>query len=87
MYRTLSIEMKGAKGGETLEIGLKDNTDLDNGGETKIQITLTTNWQVYKFLLSRFVTADLSHLYMPIEFVFDGPQGKIVYFKNITYER
>lgn len=85
MYRSITLEMKGARGRETVDIGIKDNTDPDNGQETKITVTLTNHWQVYEILLNRFVSADLSHLYVPIEFVFVGNQSKIVYFKNINY--
>ncbi|MGA2405632.1 MAG: hypothetical protein ABSF81_02645 [Bacteroidales bacterium] len=87
MYRSISLEMKGAKVGENVDIGIKDNTDLDNGQETKIAVTLTIKWKEYEFLLNRFVTADLSHLYVPIEFVFGDLNGSTVYFKNIKYKQ
>jgi hypothetical protein len=87
MHKSISVEMKGANGGESVEIGIKDNTDPDNGAETKIAVTLTNEWKVYEFLLSSFVTVDLSHLYVPIEFVFGGPNGRTVYFKNVKYKQ
>lgn len=86
-FSTLSIEMRGERGGETLEIGIKDNTDPDNGQETKIPVTLTKEWQVYEFSLADFTTADLSHLYVVTEFVFGNRTGKTAYFRNIEYNR
>lgn len=86
-YSTLSVEMKGENGGEIVDIGIKDNTDPDNGRETKQTVTLTGKWQVYEFSLNNFVTADLSHLYVPVEFVFGGRNERIVYFRNVQYLR
>ena len=87
MYRSISLEMKGARGGETVDIGIKDITDPATGQETKIPVTLTNRWRPYEFPLNRFVTADLSHLYVSIEFVFSGGQSKTVYFRNINYNQ
>lgn len=85
-FIVLSVDLKGENGGENLEIGIKDNTDPDDGTETKIKVTgLTTRWQTYTFLLSSFSTADLAKIYLLIEFVFSGVDTQTVYFKNIKY--
>jgi len=84
-YIALSVDMKGANGGETVQIGIKDNNDPDNGSETKISVQLTSNWETYEFPLSRFETADLSHLYVVTEFVFSGRNSKTVYFRNVVF--
>jgi exo-beta-1,3-glucanase (GH17 family) len=86
-YNSLSIEMRGEVGGEDVWIGLKDNTDPDNGTETKIPVQdLTTTWQTYTFPLSSFVTADKTRLYVVTEFVFEpGTPAETVYFRRIRY--
>ena len=67
-------------------IGIKDNTDPDDGKETKILKALTKRWEPYSFPLSDFVTADLTRVYIPIEFVFEPGVGpETVYFRNIRY--
>ena len=86
-YKTLSVEMKGKYGGENVEIGIKDNTDRDDGQEAKIQTQLTKNWKVYEFPLEKFTSADLSHLYVVIEFVFSGTKEVNMYFKNAKYKK
>lgn len=86
-YRTLSIEMKGGPGSRTIDIGIKTNTQKDDGSETKKTVTLTQDWQVYEFSLSDFKGADLSRLYVVTEFVFAGSQPQTVYFRNIRYMR
>lgn len=86
-YITLSVDLKGEEGGETVEIGIKDNLDPDNGSETKISVHLTAEWRTYEFLLNRFNTADLKHLYVVTEFVFSGRTSKTVYFRNVKFSR
>src|SRR5438105_4078067 len=52
-YRTLYIEMKGATGGEKVEVGIKSNSQADNGRERKITVVLTPKWEAYTFSLDR----------------------------------
>ncbi len=86
-YQTLSLELQGAVGGEQVWIGLKDNTDLDTGRETKIPVSgLAPEWQTFTFPLSSFGTASLGRLYVVTEFVFEpGTSAEIVCFRNIQY--
>jgi hypothetical protein len=85
-YNTLSIDLRGEVGGEEIEIGIKDNTDPDDGTETKIRVcNLTTNWQTILIPSERFDTADLSNIYVVIEFLFNGAQAQTVSFNNVKY--
>jgi hypothetical protein len=83
----LSIEMKGAVGGEGVLIGMKDKDDPDDGTETKKAVYLTKDWNIYEFQLSDFTTCDLTKVYVVTEFVFPcGTSNKAVSInvKNIT---
>ncbi len=85
-YQTLAIDLKGAQGGERLSIGIKDRDDPDDGSETKIPVTLATEWQTCRFPLTRFISANLTQLYVPAEFVFEPEaSAEIVYFRNVRY--
>jgi exo-beta-1,3-glucanase (GH17 family) len=85
-FQTISIELRGELGGESVEIGLKDAYDSDDGSETKIRIAnLSKNWQTYRFPISSFQTADLMKLYVVVEFVFSGSASQKLYFRNIEY--
>jgi hypothetical protein len=86
-YQTLSLELRGELGGEQVWVGLKDNTDRDDGRETKIRVSsLPTDWRTFTFPLSSFDTADLTRLYVVTEFVFEpGTPAETVYFRNIQY--
>lgn len=86
-YRTLYVELRGENGGEFVNIGIKDNTDPDNGSEKKIRVSnLTPEWQPFTFSLSDFETADVTQLYVMIEFVFepDSP-AQTVDVRNVRY--
>ncbi len=85
-YNTLSVDLKGANGGEKVKIGIKDNTDLDNGLEAKEEVILTNTWQTYTFDLADFTTADLTKLYVVAEFVFEGATARTIEFKNVIYK-
>ncbi len=85
VYKTLLIDMKGGAGGETVSIGIKTNTQPDNGAETKIRQQLTNDWQTYRFPLQQFKGADLKRLYVVTEFVFEGSSPRTVLFRNIAF--
>ena len=82
---SLSVEMRGEHGNESVKIGLKDKDDNDDGSETTISRSLTQNWIIYKFKLTEFKTCDLTKVYVVTEFVFPGnsPGSGKVYVKNI----
>jgi exo-beta-1,3-glucanase (GH17 family) len=85
-YRTLSVEMRGELGGETVYIGIKDKYQPDNGSEIKLPVRLSADWRSYTFDLQEFRRVDLSAVYIPIEFVFENfVSAKTIYFRNIQY--
>ena len=84
-YKTLQLQLKGEVGGEPVEIGIKDNTDPDDGSETKKLVTLTTDWQTKSFALADFQTADLKRIYLFVEIVFSGTTGRSIYFRDVRY--
>jgi hypothetical protein len=61
-YDQLVLEMKGESGGELLHVNLKDRDDPDDGSQTNVEITLTDEWETYRFDLSVFDNADLEKL-------------------------
>ena len=85
-FSTLSVDLRGALGGEVVSIGIKDNTDPDDGTETKVAVNVTTDWVTHTFLLSEFTTADPKRLCIAIEFVF-GTTAETVDFRNIKLTR
>jgi len=81
--QSLTLEMSGDPG--TIEIGIKDSTQPDDGTETKVQLQITGQWQTYTIPLSRFTRVDLKRVYVLIEFVFGGPQSQTVRVRSIKY--
>jgi hypothetical protein len=83
-FRTLSVEMRGKKGGEQVAIGIKDKNQLDTGMETKKKVVLTSAWKTYTFKLSSFTGVNRALIYIPIEFVFAN-KPETIYFRNVQY--
>ena len=83
-YTRLYVELKSETGDQSVQIGIKDNTDPDDGTETKYTITPPAAWQGYSFHLSDFKTADQSSLYVMTEFVFGSAPADIC-VRNLMY--
>lgn len=87
-YKFLSIDMKGLTGTEMIEVGIKSNTQPDNGTEVKLPYRLSPEWKTYKIPLEKFVGGslkDLKSIYVVTEFVYLGDTAQTIYFKNIKY--
>ncbi len=89
-YTTLILTIRGAQGSENVEVGLKTNTDPDDGLETLVELgPLSTEWHDVHIPLSDFDTANLSRgmerLYTIVEVVFKGTQARTVDIKDIRF--
>ena len=83
----LSIEIKGASGGESVQIGVKDSYDPDTGSETKINISgITTEYRTLTYPLTLFASYDATRSYIPAEFVFNNSAAH-VYIRNIKFTK
>ena len=84
VYKTLKLELKGKHGGETVMVGLKDESNPMDGSETKVPLTLTNKWEIYEIPLTAFAPTNLSKLFMVTAFVFNKEQKKIS-VRNIEF--
>jgi len=85
-YTQMNVVLRGAQGGEEVEIGIKDSADPDDGTEVKKKVTVTPDWQTYTFPLADFSTANLHAVYVVAEFVFEGGTGSTVDVQSVSYE-
>lgn len=85
-YSSLKLELKGEQEGETVLIALKDGKDPDDGTETMIPLTLSSEWKTYEIDLSEFKTADLKDLFVVTSFVFQNKAQKLG-VRSIEYVR
>jgi hypothetical protein len=83
-YRALSLELKGNLEGQTVQVAIQDDTDPDDGTESRVPLTLTTDWERYEIPLSEFKTADLTRLFVVASFVFEKKAHNIS-VRNIEY--
>jgi hypothetical protein len=85
-FDTLIISMKGARGGERIDIGIKDRADPGDGSESRRTVTLTNTYSEYRFPLREFRTADLQNLYVVTEFVFGRNSPCSVYVNSVRFQ-
>jgi hypothetical protein len=83
-YKTLLLEMKGDPG-TSVDIGIKDSNQPDDGTETKVAVTLTGGWQTVQIPLSKFTGTNLQSIYVFAEFVFSGSQTQTLRVRSIRY--
>ncbi len=83
-YKSIKLELKGEKGGETVFITLKDNLDPDDGTETKVPLILTNEYKTYEIPLSEFKTANLKELFIVASLVFMEEAIK-VHLRSVEY--
>ena len=85
MYQTLIVEIMGDPG-TTIDIGIKDALQPDDGTEAKVTLPVTSTWTIHSIPLSSFPGANLKDIYVLCEFVFNGgPQPQTVKVRTITY--
>ncbi len=84
-YKSLEVEMRAEMNGQCVRLGIKDNTQRDNGGEITIPQCLTTAWSTVKLPLDTFAPTDLHHLYVVFEVNFFGDSSATVYLRTIRY--
>ena len=73
-YDRLELELRGAVGGETMFVAIKDRDDPDDEAPPSVALTLTDEWQTYEIPLASFPPVDLDILHIPLAFVFgDAP--------------
>jgi uncharacterized protein (TIGR03437 family) len=83
-YATLVVEIRGDPG-KTLQIGIKDKDQADDGNETKVTVLLTSNWRSYAIPLSRFTKAGVNKLYVVAEFVWPAQSPTTAWVRNIRF--
>ncbi len=84
-YQSLIVEIEGDPG-TTIQVGIKDATQPDTGGETKVTLPVTSNWTTFAIPLSSFAPAKLQTTYVLCEFVFPGgSQPQMLKVRTITY--
>jgi hypothetical protein len=84
-YHSLSVQLRAAKDGERVRIGIKDNTQPDNGGEITVEETLTTRWTTVALPLSLFANVSTRRLYVAFELVFLGYAPETVQLRDLRY--
>ncbi len=84
-YRSLVVDLRAAVDGQCVRIGIKDKYQPNNGSETTVQRCLSAQWSTITLPLNAFTGADLTHLYVVFEMLFQGSSSATVDVRNIRY--
>jgi exo-beta-1,3-glucanase (GH17 family) len=91
-YDAVSFEIRGARGRESVRVGIKDPADPNDGNEAQVALSeVATEFQTYTIPLSQFASPQLpipdglSQLNVVLQFFFSGSQAQTVYVRNIRY--
>jgi exo-beta-1,3-glucanase (GH17 family) len=91
-FDAITFELRGARGKEKVEVGIKDFADPSNGQEKKLIVRdVGTQYRTYTFRLADFASRQLQmpnglrKLNVVVEFVFTGSDAITVYARNIRY--
>ena len=85
-YKNLTLEMKGANGGEEFAVSMKDKYDLHDGKESRINFTVSDTWETYTVPIEKFETADKKIIQTPLSFVFVGNEGRTIYVRSVQFK-
>lgn len=84
-FQALTLTMRGSTG-STVEIAIADSTEARHpGSETKVLVTLSSQWQTYYIPLAWFLGADLRHIELVAEVIFNGSTPQVAELSQITY--
>ena len=85
-YKSIKLELKGAKGGEKVYINIKDKDDPNDGNESRVSLTLTDEWKTYEIPLSEFKTTNLEEISVAAG-ILSLEEPKTISIRNIEYLR
>ena len=85
-YKNLTLEIKGANGGEEFAVSMKDKYDLHDGKESRVDITVSDTWETYTVPIEKFETADKKIIQTHLSFVFVGNEGRTIYVRSIQFK-
>ena len=84
-FHSLVAEMRAGSDSQCVRLGIKDNTQPDDGSEITVQQCLTTQWSLVALPLKTFANVDLKHLYIVFEVIFQGSSAATLDVRNVRY--
>lgn len=83
-YDTLRLNLRGTQGVEKIAIALKDISNPTDGSETKVKLTLTSEWQFYDIPLTKFKPTKLEELFIVTSFISEN-QAMTIEVESIEF--
>lgn len=83
-FETLRLRLRGIRGGEQVAVSLKDVSNPTDGSETKVQLSLTNEWQYYNIPLHKFKPTNMEKLFMVTTFISEN-QAMTIEVESIEF--
>jgi exo-beta-1,3-glucanase (GH17 family) len=85
LYHSLSFDIHARVDGQCVRLGIKDQTQPDDGSEITVQQCLTRQWSTVTLSLDAFANVHRTSLYVVLEVVFQGTSSETVELRNVRY--
>ncbi len=86
-FSKLVLELKGDRGGEVLQVHIKDADYPDDRPPISVDVTLTADWQTFEIDLAEFAPNDLSRLHVGLGLLIFPAQEPLAYsIRSARYE-
>lgn len=91
-YQSLSLDLKSILGPNTVNIGIKDIADPNDGMEERVQCYLSGNWETFDvplhvFLCNQTREIDIKKIKVPFEVIFKGDTTQEIAIRNVRFTR
>jgi hypothetical protein len=86
-FSKLVLELRGDRGGEVLQVHIKDADYPDDRPPVSVDVTLTTDWETFEIDLAEFAPNDLSRIHVGLGLLIFPAQEPLSYsIRNARYE-
>lgn len=75
-FSKLRLELKGDRGGELIQVHVKDVDYPNDIGPVTVDLKLSAEWQTFEIDLAKFAPNDPSRLHTVLGFLLDSPEEK-----------
>ena len=87
-YTSITLELKGEVGGETILITFLDTDDFADGSEIRVPLVLTKQWRTYEIGLDQFPKTNFKSLIeSPVIVLLRESENVSFSIKNIQFKK
>jgi exo-beta-1,3-glucanase (GH17 family) len=85
-YASISMDIRGADGGEPLMISMKERGQPNSPGPRQSAGSISRVWRTFTFGLDRFTGINLKQITIPLELVYEEPRAAhCLFVRNVNF--